>query len=83
MQRAGPSKPRTGSGARVLEEAGFEEGAGLASGTAAAWTHLAEAFREASEQDRPPAAQWRRIGELSRSVLEAEEALWEQLAAAA
>lgn len=66
---------------RFLAEAGFEEGSRLAADAAARWTALAEAFREASEGDRPQADLWRRIGEGTREVLASEQALWERLAA--
>jgi hypothetical protein len=65
---------------RFLEEAGFDEGAELAAQGAANWTALADAFREASEQDEPDSKRWRRIGELARKVLASEEALWSRLA---
>jgi butirosin biosynthesis protein H-like/uncharacterized protein DUF4872 len=65
---------------RFLAEAGDEEGAELAAKAAAGWTELAEAFKQASETEEPDAEGWSRIGELTREVLAAEEALWGRLA---
>jgi Butirosin biosynthesis protein H, N-terminal/Domain of unknown function (DUF4872) len=65
---------------RFLEEAGYDEGAELAARAAAGWTALAEAFREASQQDTPEPRSWRRISELAREVLGSEERLWSELA---
>jgi hypothetical protein len=68
---------------RFLDEAGHEKGSDLAAHAAAGWTALADAFREASEMDEPDPGQWQRIGELTRSVLTSEDALWSRLAEAA
>jgi hypothetical protein len=65
---------------RFLEEAGYGEDAELAARAAARWTTLAEAFREASEQETPQPRTWARIGELSGAVLAGEEELWGHLA---
>jgi hypothetical protein len=64
---------------RFLEQAGYEEGAGLAAKAAGDWTELAEAFRDASDQERPEPETWGRVGELSRRVLRSEERLWQAL----
>jgi hypothetical protein len=65
---------------RFLDEAGHEEGSDLAAHAAAGWTALADAFREGSEVDEPEPDHWRRIGDLTRSVLTSEDALWSCLA---
>jgi hypothetical protein len=65
---------------RFLAEVGEQEGSELAGNAAAEWTALADAFHEASEQDDPEPATWARIGDLTGSVLEAEERLWQHLA---
>ena len=65
---------------RFLEQAGYEE-AGLAAEAAAVWTELAEAFREASEEDEPEPALWQRIGELAGAARDAEQQLWTSLSA--
>ncbi len=65
---------------RFLAEVGEDEGSELAGEAAARWTALAEVLREASEQDEPEPATWARIGELTGSVLDAEQRLWERLA---
>jgi hypothetical protein len=65
---------------RFLAEAGHEEGSKLAAEAAAGWTKLAETFKEASETEEPDPEGWRRIGELTREVLAAEQALWTRLA---
>lgn len=64
--------------ARFLAEAGYPESEPAARASAL-WTELAEALREASEQDEPVEALWGRIGERAAAVLEAEERLWEAL----
>jgi hypothetical protein len=64
---------------RFLDEAGHEEGSDLAARAAEGWTALAGAFHEASEQDAAASATWERVGELTRQVLAAEEALWGRL----
>jgi hypothetical protein len=66
---------------RFLEEAGYDGEALLAGQAASDWTALAEAFREASEQDEPEEKAWRRIGELTEAVLVSEDRLWRRLAA--
>jgi uncharacterized protein DUF4872 len=65
---------------RFLDEAGFGEGSELAAHAAADWTALADAFRAASELDEPEPDHWHGIGELTRSVLIREDALWSRLA---
>lgn len=65
---------------RFLDEAGYGDAASLAAVAAADWSDLAGAFREASEREEPAPAGWRRIGELTREVLAAEEMLWGRLA---
>jgi hypothetical protein len=67
---------------RFLQEAGYPEQARMAGRAAADWTALAEGFREASEIEEPDAGTWGRIGELAQKVLESEERLWNELAAA-
>jgi Butirosin biosynthesis protein H, N-terminal/Domain of unknown function (DUF4872) len=75
----------TGGGAfrlmysRFLEEAGRSEAA-LAADAASAWTHLANAFHDASERDKPEPELWRRIDTAANRVAEAEECLWTSLA---
>jgi hypothetical protein len=62
-----------------LAEAGYRE-AELAREAGGGWTALADAFREASEGEAPDPGQWRGIGDLAGTVLEAEERLWNALA---
>ncbi len=75
----------TGGGAfrlmysRFLEQAGRPE-APLAAAAAARWTELAEAFREASEDDEPEARLWRQVDAAAGAVAEAEKRLWTALA---
>jgi hypothetical protein len=64
--------------ARFLEEVGRAE-APLAGQAARSWTELAEAFRLASEEERPVPALWARIGAATRQVLDDERRLWEAL----
>jgi hypothetical protein len=66
---------------RFLEEAGREE-APLAAEAAARWTELAEAFRAASESERPEPELWDAVGAGSAAVLSAERRLWTTLGAA-
>jgi Butirosin biosynthesis protein H, N-terminal/Domain of unknown function (DUF4872) len=66
---------------RFLEELGREESA-LAAEAAEGWSALAEAAREASEDDDPGPIRWRRLSERTAAVLEAERRLWDELAAA-
>jgi hypothetical protein len=66
---------------RFLEEARRPDEAELAAAAAVEWTRLAEAFREASEEDEARDRTWQRVGELTGSVLASEEALWNRLAA--
>jgi len=74
----------TGGGAfrpmysRFLAEAGRPE-APLAAAAGAAWTELAEAFRVASEHDKPEPRLWREIDSAANAVAEAEERLWSEL----
>jgi hypothetical protein len=65
---------------RFLDEVGESAGAKLAARAAANWTELAGAFREASDEEEPGAETWKRIGELTGSVLASEEELWSTLA---
>jgi len=65
---------------RFLEEVGRAE-APLAATAAERWTELAGALYEASELDEPDPERWERIGAVAGQVLEAEELLWEALAA--
>ncbi|MGV1049872.1 MAG: BtrH N-terminal domain-containing protein [Solirubrobacterales bacterium] len=77
----------TGGGAfrlmysRFLEEAGRAE-APLAAAAAARWTELAEAFRVASESERPEGKLWQAVGDGAQAVAAAEHRLWAALAAA-
>jgi hypothetical protein len=64
--------------ARFLEEAGREE-APLAAAAAARWTHLAAAFKAASESEEPRAELWRAVDDGAKSVLAAERRLWTAL----
>jgi hypothetical protein len=64
---------------RFLEEAGREE-ASLAAEAAARWTALAEAFKAASESERPQPHLWQAVGASAAEVLEAERRLWTALA---
>ena len=66
--------------ARFLAEAGRDE-APLAAAAGERWSELAEAFRLASESERPDAAQWRQVGAGAERVLAAERRLWTALAA--
>jgi hypothetical protein len=63
---------------RFLEEAGYGE-AGLAAEAAVRWTALAEALKEASEEDTPQPQLWRAVRERAAAVLASEEALWSAL----
>jgi hypothetical protein len=65
---------------RFLDQAGHNEGAGLAAQAAADWTALADAFRAASERDEPDPKTWSGIGKLTGKVLADEETLWDRLA---
>jgi hypothetical protein len=66
---------------RFLEEAERPE-APLAHECADHWTELAEAFQAASEVDAPTATLWSRVAGCAADVLDAEQRLWESLAAA-
>jgi hypothetical protein len=63
---------------RFLEEAGRPE-ASLAADAADAWTHLANAFRTASEADDPELSLWSQIDNAANRVATAEERLWTSL----
>jgi hypothetical protein len=65
---------------RFLEEAGYEQSA-LAATASAAWSSLAAAAQAASEPEEPDAGLWSAVATEADSVLEAEERLWESLAA--
>jgi hypothetical protein len=65
---------------RFLAECGREE-ATLAVEAAERWAILAGALHAASEVERPEAELWERVSEGSERVLEAEERLWNELAA--
>ncbi|HET8863150.1 MAG TPA: BtrH N-terminal domain-containing protein [Solirubrobacterales bacterium] len=64
--------------ARFLEEVGRPE-ASHAAAAAAAWTHLANAFRAASESGEPEPDLWRQIDSAAKRVATAEELLWTSL----
>jgi hypothetical protein len=64
---------------QFLSEVGRPEAA-LARRAAAAWSALAEALFEASEQEQPSAPTWRAIAGRGDEVLAAERRLWEALA---
>jgi hypothetical protein len=61
---------------RFLDEAGYSEQAPIAAEAAADWTALGEAFREASERDKPDAGLWDRVDAAARACLDAEQRLW-------
>lgn len=63
---------------RFLAEAGRDE-APLAAEAAARWTELAEAFRAASEDDKPQPQLWDAVSTGARGVLAAEGRLWHSL----
>jgi hypothetical protein len=65
---------------RFLEEAGRATEAVLAAEAAERWTDLAQAFRAASESERPVAKLWNEVGERTERVAEAEHLLWAALA---
>ncbi|MEK6278198.1 MAG: BtrH N-terminal domain-containing protein [Actinomycetota bacterium] len=65
---------------RFLEEAGYAEQAPIAAEAAGDWTALAEAFREASELDKPEPGLWDRVDAAARACLDAEQRLWASLA---
>jgi len=65
---------------RFLEEAGYYEAA-LAAAASAAWSSLAAAAQAASEPEEPDAALWSAVETEAAAVLEAEERLWDALAA--
>jgi Butirosin biosynthesis protein H, N-terminal/Domain of unknown function (DUF4872) len=67
--------------ARFLEEAGRDE-APLAAEAGARWTELAEAFKAASESDKPEPSLWRDVDAASQRVLDAENRLWNSLSQA-
>jgi hypothetical protein len=66
--------------ARFLAEVDYDEAA-LAGEAAERWTALATALLAASEADAPEADLWLAVGKEARRVLDAEERLWEGLAA--
>ncbi len=66
--------------ARFLEEAERPEAA-LAEACAERWTELADALFAASEAERPEAELWSDAGDRAAAVLDAEQRLWEALAA--
>jgi hypothetical protein len=66
--------------ARFLAEMGYDEAA-LAGDTAERWSALAATFLAASEADAPEPDLWSAVGEEASRVLDAEERLWEGLAA--
>lgn len=63
---------------RFLAEAGRDEAAQAAE-AAARWTELAEAFRAASESEKPRPELWEAVGNGAGQVLKAERALWTSL----
>ena len=65
---------------RFLAEAGYDESA-LAGTAAAAWSSLAAAAQAASKPEDPDRARWSEVAAAAGAVLEAEEHLWESLAA--
>jgi uncharacterized protein DUF4872 len=65
---------------RFLEEAGYDESS-LAHEAAEGWTRLALAARTASEPDEPEPVHWRTMSEEAARVLDAEQRLWNALAA--
>jgi len=67
---------------RFLAEVGYEESA-LAGAAAEAWTAVAAAAQAASEPEQPDPALWAAVGAEAATVLEAEERLWDALAASA
>jgi hypothetical protein len=75
----------TGGGAfrlmysRFLEEANRPE-APLAATAAARWTELAEAFRAASDNDKPEPNLWQQVSEGAEAVAAAERQLWTAMA---
>jgi hypothetical protein len=66
--------------ARFLEEAGYGESA-LAAQAAQDWSKLAVAAREASGPEHADRAQWDDLSSQAALVLDAEQRLWEALAA--
>ncbi len=64
---------------RFLQEARRDAEAPLAAAAAAGWTELAEAFRAASESERPAAAPWGAVGVAAERVAAAEQRLWDAL----
>jgi hypothetical protein len=64
-----------------LDEAGYEQAAEAAA-AASAWTELAAALLEASEDDEPRAGCWAEIAGRAERALEVEERLWASLARA-
>jgi hypothetical protein len=66
--------------ARFLEEAGYGESA-LAAQAAQDWSRLAVAAREASGPEHADRAQWDDLSSQAALVLDAEQRLWEALAA--
>ncbi|HEU5104812.1 MAG TPA: BtrH N-terminal domain-containing protein [Solirubrobacterales bacterium] len=63
---------------RFLAEVGRDE-APLAADAAARWTELADAFKAASERDKPEPELWRGVGDGAEAVLDAERRLWTSL----
>ncbi len=65
---------------RFLAELGRASDAELAEQAARRWTELAEAFREASEDEVPSAPSWSSVGRVASRVADAERRLWTALA---
>ncbi|HET8976048.1 MAG TPA: BtrH N-terminal domain-containing protein [Solirubrobacterales bacterium] len=66
---------------RFLAESGYAQAAGLAAEASELWTDLAEGAHEASEREQADPAQWEALGARAAGVLEAEQRLWDALAA--
>jgi hypothetical protein len=66
---------------RFLEEAGRPEEAALAAEAGRLWTSLAGAARAVSEEDEADASHWSALTAETERVLDAERALWGELAA--
>jgi hypothetical protein len=66
---------------RFLAEAGYEQH-DVAADAAARWSELAAALQAASDDEQTDPDRWAAIGAGAEFVLDAEERLWESLAAA-
>jgi hypothetical protein len=67
--------------ARFLEEASYQAESKIAAEASEDWTRLALAARTASEPEQPHSEYWKELSAEAERVLDAEERLWDALAA--